>query len=156
MKEQEQLPVPEFLRPGNILPPPIHPSVLREAINRSADSCPTHAEFSDAGRVWEPVPKQPDVPGYESLRTVLEAAYHQAARGKGAQRHAQAMPFHEQPMQKLIELYGQGFALGQAGKKMQEAQRLKPDAAERELIGAIVYIAGAIIHARMSNQTPEI
>ena len=38
-------------------------------------------------------------------------------------------------MQKLIELYGIGFGLGQAGKKMQEAQRMEVEPAVRELLG---------------------
>ena len=89
-----------------------------------------------------------NVEGYEQLATVLQDAYDQAAKGKGAARHGTGKPFHEQPMQDLIRLYGPGFALGQAGKKMQESQRMDRDAAERELLGAIVYIAGAIIAAR--------
>lgn len=83
---------------------------------------------------------------YASLNLVLERAYDQAASGKGAQRHAGGQAFEDQPMQKLIELYGLGFALGQAGKKMQESRRLGTEAAVRELLGAINYIAGAIIH----------
>lgn len=83
---------------------------------------------------------------YASLNLVLERAYDQAACGKGAQRHASDQPFDEQPMQKLIDLYGLGFALGQAGKKMQESLRMDTQAAVRELLGAINYIAGAIIH----------
>lgn len=83
---------------------------------------------------------------YASLNLVLERAYDQAACGKGAQRHAGGQAFEDQPMQKLIELYGLGFALGQAGKKMQESLRMDTEAAVRELLGAINYIAGAIIH----------
>lgn len=84
-------------------------------------------------------------PGYESLAHTLRLAFDQATTGKGADRHAQGLPFADQPMQKLCALYGVGFALGQAGKKMQEAQRLPRDAAIRELLGAINYAAGAIV-----------
>ena len=49
-------------------------------------------------------------------------------------------------MQQIQDLVGEGFALGQAIKKMQESQRLSHDAAIRELLGAINYIAGVIIH----------
>lgn len=83
--------------------------------------------------------------GYEDLHQVLVRALDQAQQGKGKERHADGKPFSEQPMQQLIALYGHGFALGQAGKKMQEAQRLPVDAAVRELLGAIVYIAGSVI-----------
>lgn len=55
---------------------------------------------------------------YEKLDDVLSRAFKQASMGKGAERHADGKPFHEQPMQRLCELYGVGFALGQAGKKM--------------------------------------
>lgn len=85
------------------------------------------------------------VPGYEELLNVLVRALDQAQFGKGNERHADGNPFTEQPMQQLIALYGQGFALGQAGKKMQESQRMERVAAVRELLGAIVYIAGSII-----------
>lgn len=84
--------------------------------------------------------------GYESLAAVLECALDQAAIGKGSERHAQDAPFDQQPMQKLIELYGVGFALGQAGKKMQESQRMDNAAAVRELLGAINYAAGAVVY----------
>jgi hypothetical protein len=85
------------------------------------------------------------IANYEKLDRVLQQAYDQAAVGKGQQRHGNGLPFEEQPMQALIDLYGGGFALGQAAKKMQESQRMETPAAIRELLGAIVYISGAII-----------
>lgn len=85
-------------------------------------------------------------PGYESLANVLVRAFNQASAGKGKERHAQDLPFDAQPMQKLCELYGPGFALGQAAKKAQESQRLPHDRAIAELLGAINYLAGAVIH----------
>lgn len=85
-------------------------------------------------------------PGYESLECVLREAYEQAAVGKGNERHARGEPFHRQPIIRLCELYGIGFALGQAAKKMEESQRMAREAAKRELLGAINYIAGAIIY----------
>jgi len=88
---------------------------------------------------------------YASLSKVLRRAYDQAATGKGAERHAKDLPFSQQPMQRLQELYGVGFALGQAGKKMQESMRLPHDAAIRELLGAINYIAGAVIYMEKEN-----
>lgn len=85
------------------------------------------------------------VPGYEPLMAVLVEAFNQAAHGKGKDRHADSKPFDQQPMQDLIRLYGPGFALGQAAKKMQESQRLPYGRDRAELLGAIVYCAGAII-----------
>jgi hypothetical protein len=86
-----------------------------------------------------------NVEGYEALRDVLHRAYDQASHGKGKERHAGELPFHEQPMQQIGDLVGQGFMLGQAMKKMQESQRLPRDRAIAEMLGAINYLAGAII-----------
>lgn len=90
--------------------------------------------------------------GYESLALVLQRAFIQAAHGKGKERHAVDLPFDQQPMQQLCGLYGVGFALGQAGKKAQESQRLPHDAAVRELLGAINYLAGAVIAMERQHQ----
>ena len=86
-----------------------------------------------------------DVPGYESLRRTLDDAYEQAAYGKGAERHGNSHPFDRQPMQHLISDHGLGFATGQAAKKASEALGMDHGAARRELLGAIVYLAGAIV-----------
>lgn len=96
------------------------------------------------------------VPGYERLESVLNAAYAQAAHGKGKERHANDLPFHEQPMQQIARRRGIGFILGQADKKSEEAQgmleRGQYDAWEREILGAIVYLAGALIFAQDSKK----
>lgn len=89
--------------------------------------------------------------GYEHLAAVMLRALFQAAHGKGAERHAQAAPFDQQPMQQLINLYGPGFALGQAAKKAQEAMRLPRERAVAELLGAINYLAGAVISLESSR-----
>jgi hypothetical protein len=87
-----------------------------------------------------------NVPGYEQLADVLARAYDQAARGKGRERHANDKPFHLQPMQDLIRLHGVGFATGQASKKASEALGLPTvERQVAELLGAIVYLAGAVI-----------
>lgn len=86
-----------------------------------------------------------DAPGYECLRRTLDDAYEQAAYGKGAERHGNSHPFDRQPMQHLISDHGLGFATGQAAKKASEALGMDHGAARRELLGAIVYLAGAIV-----------
>lgn len=111
------------------------------------------------GDVAAPTPVDPATHGldaarsdenYLTLRQVLDGALLQAARGKGAERHANAQPFECQPMQRIAERRGIGFILGQADKKSEEAQgmleRHDQAAAIRELLGAIVYLAGAIIY----------
>lgn len=96
------------------------------------------------------------VDGYERLADVLERAFDQAATGKGAERHADNKPFHRQPMQQIADRRGVGFILGQSDKKSEEAQgmanRGQVDAAVRELLGAIVYLAGAVIWLERHRQ----
>ncbi len=99
------------------------------------------------------------VPGYEKLANVFQHAYDQAARTKGADRHANGLPFHEQPMQTVAQHHGLGFLLGQAEKKSIEAhgmaKRGEIDHASHELLGAINYLAGAIIHLQAQKPVTE-
>lgn len=93
-----------------------------------------------------------DVPGYERLAAVLDDAYAQAAKGKGAERHAyEGEAFHDQVMADMAKRFGMGALLGQAFKKSEESQRLPYDAARKELLGAINYLAGAVIHLDKRN-----
>lgn len=86
-------------------------------------------------------------PNYDTLRKVLDRAYDQAATGKGAKRHGQDLPFEVQPMQTISRLVGSCDGLRyQAIKKTQESARMDKDAAVRELLGAINYLAGAVIY----------
>jgi len=83
---------------------------------------------------------------YAALQDVLDRAWQQAGSGKGAERHGQALPFTEQPMQTISDLLNtQNGMLYQAMKKIQESTRMDRDAAVRELLGAICYTAGAVI-----------
>lgn len=89
-------------------------------------------------------------PGYDRLFIVLNRALDQAQSGKGKQRHAQPdQAFEDQPIIAIGKLVGMGFQNGQAIKKMVEAQgmvsRGEYDAAEREILGAINYLAATII-----------
>ena len=91
-----------------------------------------------------------DVPdGYEQLAKILADALAHAATGKGNDRHANGKPFEDQPMQIITGMVGIGFPLGQAMKKAQEAkgmvERGQTSAARSELLGAINYLAGAIM-----------
>jgi hypothetical protein len=84
--------------------------------------------------------------GYEKLADVLLRAYHQAARGKGKDRHAyENEPFDQQMMQDMAKRFGTGALLAQAFKKSEESQRLPVERGVNELLGAIVYLAGAVI-----------
>lgn len=82
---------------------------------------------------------------YEQLRAILDDAYDQSANGKGKERHANDLPWHEQPIIAISHLVGDGGAAFQAIKKITEAQgmakRGEREAAYRECLGAIVYAA---------------
>lgn len=84
---------------------------------------------------------------YQPLHDVLMRALADAFAGKGRTRHALPNePLHEQPIIRLGEWMGSThFAVGQACKKAIESTRLDRDAAVRELLGAINYLAAAVI-----------
>lgn len=103
------------------------------------------------------MPHQPkramDAPGYEHLAAVLQDAYAQAAFGKGKERHANDLPFDHQPMQAISRLLGNPTGMTyQVCKKVVEAMNTKDRAARRrELLGAIVYLAGVIVYEDNEN-----
>lgn len=92
--------------------------------------------------------------GYEPLAFTLQRAFNQAAIGKGKERHAQGEPFVDQVMQDMARRFGVGALLGQAFKKSEESQRLPHDRAVAELLGAINYLAGAVIAMERKNEAP--
>ena len=91
--------------------------------------------------------------GYDSLFVILCRALHQAQSGKGKERHANGKPFDQQPIMAITDLVGMGFQTGQAIKKTVEAHgmvnRNELDSAERELLGAINFLAAAVL--RINN-----
>lgn len=90
-------------------------------------------------------------PGYELLCVVLSDAFNQAAHGKGHDRHANGEAFEKQVMADMARRFGIGALLGQAFKKSEESQRLPYVQARRELLGAINYIAGAVLELDRIN-----
>jgi hypothetical protein len=84
-------------------------------------------------------------PEYSDLFEVLRDALEEAQEGKGAVRHGNGLSFMDQPALTITRAVGLGFPLGQAMKKIQESQRMDPDAAKRELLGAINYLAAAVL-----------
>jgi len=84
---------------------------------------------------------------YDKLADVLNRALHQASQGKGKERHASGdIPFEEQPMATINRQLGSvhGFIF-QAHKKSLESLRLPAGRDVAELLGAINYLAGAVI-----------
>ena len=77
---------------------------------------------------------------------MLDLALEQAAYGKGVDRHANGQPFDRQPMMEISRMIGgPAGCFYQAMKKTQEASRMDPEAAKREILGAINYLAGAYL-----------
>lgn len=104
------------------------------------------------------------VPGYDSLQFVLKQAYDQAASGKGKERHAGGRHFDEQPImtipRTLSGIAGLGGLAYQVNKKTAEAvnmaDRGEVDAAQREFLGAINYLAAAYLYSeRLKNKKAE-
>ncbi len=163
-RPEEQKPTPEHRRSGvihgrllSITLDGKEMSSLAEALGDAADQMAGFdvaeelADFDAANDLldaWGDI----DHP-YNPLADALVGAYKQAAFGKGKERHANDLPFGDQPMQTISELLNSGDGMAyQVIKKVQESTRMGPDAAIRELYGAIVYAAGMIV--RLENQ-PE-
>lgn len=87
--------------------------------------------------------------GYGELGRILGRAFAQAARAKGAERHAAGEDFPDQDSPRITRARGLGYPLGQADKKSLEAARMvergQDCAAVAELLGAINYLAIAIL-----------
>lgn len=88
-------------------------------------------------------------PGYESLASVLNMALEQAQHQKGDERHTRngkESNFIDQYMMRGASIHGIGGPLFQAGKKIEEVYSLPTNEAKiAELLGAINYIAGAVL-----------
>jgi hypothetical protein len=86
---------------------------------------------------------------FHPLELIFEQAVKQASEGKGSERHGSKNDFLKQQWVTLAETHGVGFLTGQAQKKLTEAVTNKTadnfDWYERELLGAINYIAMAIL-----------
>lgn len=90
--------------------------------------------------------------GYELLANILTDAFEQASTGKGKERHGRGLPWHEQAIFTLGRQYGPGGTGFQAAKKIGEAmgmiERGDYEAAEREILGTIVYAAATVALVR--------
>lgn len=93
--------------------------------------------------------------GYEGLLATLLEAYEQAAKGKGKERHAKnGEAFDDQPILTIAREHGLAFLTGQAAKKLAEIYSFLNSAsdfsrferARKELAGAIVYTAAAMMY----------
>lgn len=95
---------------------------------------------------------------YIELLHVLEAALNQAQFGKGKIRHGKNVSFTEQPILTICKSLEDPKSYGllfQAYKKLEEGQRLPIDKRVFERLGAIIYIAAAIIRANKGEEIDE-
>ena len=116
------------------------------------------AEYSEPQEAVDPqlkaFPKFSLDEDYRSLAGVLVEAYHQAQSGKGKERHANGLAFENQPMQTISGMLDSDKGMAyQACKKIVEATNMQSlPAFEREILGAINYLAGMIIFNRASAE----
>lgn len=82
---------------------------------------------------------------YQELRRIMDNAYRFAAEEKGEERHGRGtLAWEDQRHAQIGHEVGTGFAIGQAVKKAFESEGLEDEAAIRELLGAMTYLASAI------------
>ena len=83
------------------------------------------------------------------LEDVFASVIEQVTKGKGVRHGGDATPFLDQPWVHYAKMHGRGFLTGQAAKKLEEAASvLNGDAFEKEMLGAIVYAAMAVLYER--------
>lgn len=115
-------------------------AAFQESFNRVFEKNKARSYYS------EPVTVTEIKEGYEPLHKVLMDALNQAQSGKGSERHGQGLPFEQQPIIAIPKLQDSDIGLMyQAIKKLQESQRMDKDAAIKERLGAINYIAASIL-----------
>lgn len=101
-----------------------------------------------------------DDDGYDSLRAIYAMALEQAQGGKGKERHANGLPFDQQPICQGGRRFGPGCLIYQAWKKAHETPALLKmgngkERAIRELLGVINYAAAAVIVLQESGDAVE-
>lgn len=100
-------------------------------------------------RKQAPVAPKPAHP----LELIFNDAVNQATKGKGERHGGESIPFYDQQWVRLADTHGNGFLTGQAAKKLTEAVESgniekDPEAFEREVLGAMVYLGMSLLHRR--------
>ena len=91
------------------------------------------------------------------LQQVFDMAILQATKGKGERHGGDTTPFLEQPWTHYAKMHGRGFLTGQAAKKLEEAaSKRSGEAFVQEALGAIVYIAMAVLNEPKPVVPPEL
>ena len=131
-------------------PDNLKPMEESERADIGVQEYPAEALEHNAGKkVWG-VGTLPSDDGYNSLRVIYAQALEQAQGGKGLERHANGLPFDQQPICQGGRRFGVGCLVYQAWKKSHETPVLLAmdngkERAVRELLGVINYAAAAII-----------
>lgn len=79
------------------------------------------------------------------LESIFKEALDQVRKGKGDARHGRGLDFMKQTWLETANTHGVGFLTGQAEKKLREAIDLEYANRRTERLGAIVYIAMAVL-----------
>jgi hypothetical protein len=94
---------------------------------------------------------------YRQLELILSEAHEQASVGKGKERHAlSGQKFEDQlicEISRILKGHPFAFNAGQVIKKIIEAGRLNKEAAKREYLGAINYVAAMVILNEEENES---
>lgn len=80
------------------------------------------------------------------LRKVFDLAIHQLTKGKGERHGGEKVPFLNQQWVTLADDFGTGFLFGQSSKKLREAMGKVGEARQRELLGALNYLAMGVLY----------
>lgn len=116
-------------------------------MREDSDGATAEEVVASIERYLSEVPK-----GYEELYKEAQLACQQSSHGKGKERHANGRPFKKQPIMTRTKVFGVGFPLGQASKKIEESLKFDPDRQIHELHGAVNYILAACVHLRKKTQ----
>ena len=80
------------------------------------------------------------------LQQVFDLAIHHLTQGKGERHGGSSVGFMEQQWVALADDYGVGGLYFQANKKLREAQKKTGETRQRELVGALNYLAMGILY----------
>jgi len=89
------------------------------------------------------------------LQQVFDLAIHQLTKGKGERHGGEAKPFLDQQWVSLADDYGVGGLFFQANKKLREAQGKDGEARQRELLGALNYLAMGVLYEMAQSPTDQ-
>lgn len=129
-----------------------HGSRIMPAIDESLESLYPRREHEDmtlAGELGRAA--FPSLQLAHPLEAVFRDAVDQARKGKGDARHGHGREFMKQTWLETANAHGAGFLTGQAEKKLRESLKLEYAQRRTERLGALVYLAMAIIQDDIAN-----